>query len=194
MKNHFLFRKKNQLEKNDKSLRQKWDTKIIKLCSKLNEKENYYTTSSCAGRIVLLINSSEKRADLFVKVWHNKISFEKLKKALKKIDSKELIYFKQDPCILHVSCQSLEDAQEIHDLAKEAGWKRCGIISSKKRFVVELNGTEKLEFPIFKNGNLVEDEFLKIVVEESNRKLEKSWECIKKLEKLIDQTFFPDKI
>jgi tRNA wybutosine-synthesizing protein 3 len=186
---HFLFRKKNQLEKRDKSLKKSWDEKIKKLCDKINKYDDFYTTSSCSGRIVLLINSSEKKDDLFIKVWHDKISFEELEKELKEIKSKELIYFKQDPCILHVACRNLERAQEIHDLAKLSGWKRCGIISSKKRFVVELNGTEKLEFPIFDNKRLVGDDFLRIIIKESNKKLAKSWKCIESLDKKLTNIF-----
>ncbi len=180
-RNQFQFRKQNQLKKSDKSLKQNWDKKIVELCKKINKSENYYTTSSCSGRVLLLVNSREKRDNLFIKVWHDKISFEKLKKSLEEINSEELIYFKQEPCIMHVATESLEDAQEIHDLGKEAGWKRCGIIASRNRFVVELNATGKLEFPIFYKKILVNDKFLKIVVEEANKKLEDSWSCIEKL-------------
>ncbi|MFA5019872.1 MAG: hypothetical protein WC533_02125 [Candidatus Pacearchaeota archaeon] len=183
-RNHFLFRKENQLKKSDKSIKQNWDEKIISLCSLINKRKEYYTTSSCSGRVLLLKQSKEKRDDLFIKVWHDKINFDELKNELNKIKTKELVYFKQEPCILHVSCSSLEKAQEIHDLAKLAGWKRCGIIATKKRIVVELNATEKLEFPIFYKGRvLVDDNFLKLVVSEANKKLGSSWGKIINLEK-----------
>ena len=186
MKDNFLYRKKNQLEKNDKSLKQGWDKKIVNLCNEINKKDNYYTTSSCSGRALLLRDCKEKKDDLFIKVWHNLVDFEDLKKTLEGIKSQELIYFKQNPCILHVACKTLEDAQEIHDRAKLAGWKRSGIIASKKRFVVELNATEKLEFPIVENKKiLVDDEFLKIVIKEANKKLKILWEKIEKLEDSI---------
>ena len=184
-RNNFTFRKTNQLKKLDKSLKQSWDKKIISLCNKINDSENFYTTSSCSGRILLLIDSKEKRDDLFVKVWHEKISFEELKSSLNSIKSDKLIYFKQDPCILHVTADSLENAQKIHDLAKLAGWKRCGIIATKSRFVVELNATYKLEFPIYKNKILVDDDFLKLIVTEANKKIEESWNAIEKLERMI---------
>lgn len=183
-RDHFQFRKKNQLKKSDKSIKESWDDKIINLCEKINSSKNFYTTSSCSGRILLIKSSDKKLDNLFIKVWHDKISFEDLKSELEKISYKKLVYFKQDPCILHVSTDTLENAQTLHDLAKTAGWKRSGIIASKKRFVVELNATGKLEFPIINNGKiLVEDEFLKILVDEANKKLEDSWKCIDKLEK-----------
>jgi len=185
-RDHFKFRKENQLNKEDKSIRQEWDEKIVGLCGKINRSENYYTTSSCSGRSVLIIDCKEKRDDLFVKVWHCEISFEGLKGALGEIDSSGLIYFKHEPCILHIAAKSLEDAQKIHDLAKNSGWKRCGIISSSSRFVVELAASEKLEFPIFEGGKcLVSDDFLKVVVREANRKMNISWGLIERFEESI---------
>lgn len=185
-RDHFLFRKKHQLQKDDKSLKQIWDKKISGLCEKINKSNNYYTTSSCSGRAVILINSKEKRDDLFIKIWHDKLNFEEINQVLENIKYSEMIYFKQEPCILHVSCRTLKDAQKIHDIAKSAGWKRCGIIATKKRIMVELNSTEHLEFPIFNKGSiLITDEFLSEIINETNRKLEDSWEKISKMEKLM---------
>lgn len=184
----FNRRKKNQLEKADKSLKQSWDKPITKLCNKINELDNYYTTSSCSGRILILINSKEKRDGLFINVFHDTITLGELKKAFSNIKTKKLIYFKQDPCILHVVCRTLEDAQKIHDIAKLAGWKRCGIIASKDRYVVELNATDRIEFPIMDNGEiLMDDKFLSLIVSESNKKLKSSWEKINKLENMLDK-------
>jgi tRNA wybutosine-synthesizing protein 3 len=186
-KEHFLFRKKNQLNKLDKSIKQGWDVRIKKLCDKINLADNYYTTSSCSGRIMLITDCKEKRDDLFIAVWHENIPFEKIRTELDKLivlKPKKLIYFKQEPCILHVACKTLEDAQKIHDLAKFSGWKRCGIISSKKRFVVELNATQRIEFPIFYSGKtLASEEFLKFALDEANKKLSMSWQCIDEFEK-----------
>jgi len=184
-RDQFVFRKQNQLGKNDKSLKNSWDEYIVNLCKKINSLDNYYTTSSCSGRIVLLKDSREKKDDLFIKVWHKEISFEELKKTLENIDSDELIYFKQEPVIIHVACKNLEDAQKLIELAMKCGWKRNGIISSDKRFVVELNATEKLEFPIFHKKTLVNDNYLKLIVKEANKKLRLSWEKIERFEQEI---------
>jgi len=191
MRDHFIFRKTNQLKKTDKSLKQNWDRKITNLCELINKNENYYTTSSCSGRILMLIDSREKRDDLFIKVWHDKITFNELKQELNNIaksKTNKLIYFKQDPCILHLACRNLEDAQKMIDLGILAGWKRSSFISSRKRFIIELNATEKIEFPIVKNKKvLVNDDFLKTIVSEANKKLKMSWEKIKRLERLIEK-------
>lgn len=183
MVDQFIRRKKQQFSKEDRSLKQNWDEKIISLCERINKSQEHYTTSSCSGRIVLFKDIKEKRDDVILKMWHNEISVMELKKALDNIEYNGQIYFKQEPCILHVAAKSLQEAQKMHDLAKKAGWKRCGIIASEKRFLIELNGTERLEFPIMNNRKvLVSDEFLSLIVDEANKKLRISWEKINRLE------------
>jgi len=180
-------RKKDVLSKTDKSHKSEWDEKISELCNKINSLEDYYSTSSCSGRVILMIEQDKKSENLFISVYHNKIFLKQLKEDLNsalKIGKK--IKFKLEPCILHVSCKRLEQAEIIYNKAKLAGWKKSGIIGMKNGFNVELNGTDRLEFPIInENKILVSEEFLKIIVEESNKKLEKSWSKIKKLEKLL---------
>jgi len=183
----FQKRKKDVLSKLDKSCIGKWDEKIIPLCDKINSLENYYTTSSCSGRIILIVDQEKKGESLFVFVSHDKVSFNKLKEELNSaLDKNKNIKFKIEPCIIHISCEKLEDAEKIQEAGKNSGWKNSGIIGLKNNFTVELNGTERLEFPIIRNKKiLVDDEFLKIIVDESNRKLEKSWMRIKNLEKKL---------
>ncbi|RLG15943.1 hypothetical protein DRN69_02195 [Candidatus Pacearchaeota archaeon] len=186
MSDRFNKRKSDVLSKEDKSFKSCWDKRITSLCKKINSLDNYYTTSSCSGRVVLMIDKNKKQPNLFVIVYHDLISFEQLKKDLNIIikKNKELIKFKMESCALHVACRSLKDAQDLYDKAKLAGWKRSGIIASNKRFMVELNSTEKLEFPIInKNKILVNDEFLRMIIKDSNKKLKKCWKKIMKLEK-----------
>jgi len=184
-RDQFSFRKENQLKKDDKSLKGSWDVKIKNLCNKINNLDDYYTTSSCSGRVVLLKDSKEKRDDLFIFVSHNEINFNDLKEVLGKIENNNIIYFKQDPVILHVSCRTIENCQDLINKAMKAGWKRNGIISSDRRFIVELNATDKLEFPIWKDKILVSDDYLKLVISEANKKLKSSWGKIERLNLLI---------
>jgi len=187
MQDNFIQQKHDILSKNDKSSIGKWDERIIKLCEKINKSENYYTTSSCSGRIALIIDEDKKQKGLFIKLYHNLIYFEELKKWL--VEAKKMkknIRFKQEAVILHVACKTLNDAEKLLKKAQSAGWKKAGIISTGKRIIVELNSTEKLEFPIIEDEKiLLDDDFLKIVVKKSNENLKKSWEKIKKLEKLF---------
>lgn len=184
----FQIRKRLQFKKRDKSDKGETDKKILLLIKKINSEKDYYTTSSCAGRIVLIMDSEKKQKGLFLLRTHEKISVAELKKALSKAVKKHkgLTYFKQEPCILHVACSSLEKAKEFLDKAKLAGWKKSGIIASKKRIICEMASTEHIELPIADKCRIfLSDSYLKILVSEANKKLARTWQKIRKLEKLV---------
>ena len=185
-RDRFLQRKISVLSKSDKSSIGKWDKRILHLCKKINSKKEFYTTSSCSGRIVLMLDKDEKSPNLFLKVWHDRVSFDDLKETLNELAKrKKTIKFKLEPPILHVACEDLKCASEMLEKAKSAGWKRSGINALGKNIVLELNSTEKLEFPVIKNGKiLVNEEFLKLILKQTNKKLKKGWEKIEKLEKI----------
>jgi tRNA wybutosine-synthesizing protein 3 len=124
---------------------------------------------------------------MFVLRTHDKITFNELRKSLNESETnKEDLNFKQEAVILHVCCKKLEDAETLLNKARDAGWKNSGIMSTKGRIVLELRSTEYLALPIMEKGKLlVSDEFLKILVKESNIRLLKTWEKIDKLEKVI---------
>jgi len=180
--------KSQQLRRKDKSNEQAIDKAIRQLCEKINANKEYYTTSSCSGRITITKSMEEKSTNAFLFKSHEKISFSLVKKALKNIDYTQLVYFKQEPCILHVACKNMEKAKILLDKAKFCGWKKAGIIPGKNRFVVEMLSTEKIELPIMNNGNiLVDDYYLKLLVKEANRKLARTREKIERLERMINQ-------
>ena len=189
LRDFFIQRKEAVLSKLDKSSKSSWDKKILPLCDRINFMENYYTTSSCSGRVLLMIYQEKKQDDLFCKVYHDLISLAILKKDSEEISKKfknRGIKFKQDPPILHIACRTMKDAKIIYEKAKIAGWKKIGIISWEKRIVLEIICTGKLEFPLIQNGKmLVDDNFLKLIVKQSNSKMKNSWEKIKRLEKLM---------
>lgn len=185
--NQFQQSKKKQLSKSDKSSIGSWDKKIAGLCNKINKKKNYYTTSSCAGRIILLKYSDVKQENAFLFRIHEKISFNELKRGLEKAGKEYggLVEFQQTSCILHVSCDKPEDSQNLVNKAKESGWKRSGIMGGKRN-MVELHSTESMSFPIMDKGKiLVDDNFLKLIVEQANNKLERAWNKIEKLNKIL---------
>lgn len=239
-RNFFNQRKYEVLKKIDKSSKGSWDKHILKLCEKINKKEDYYTTSSCSGRVTLIKNVQRDKRNVVLKSWHDAVSFKNFEKDINKLfarsQARELsknvksdlsinlskrsdnlnqekynqnqfiknkrsdinefnvkrnhstsaIIFKQEPCILHVACRNVQSMKELFEKAKLAGWKNTGAIAFNKRFVLDLRSTEKLEFPISRRGNLLVDEdFLKIAVEEANKNLKKGWEKIEKLKNLV---------
>lgn len=185
--NHFQQRKSAILSKLDKSSKGKWDKKIISLCNKINSLPQYYTTSSCSGRILIMQDKKEKSPNLFKFKTHNLITLTKLKSELKELfPSKSPLKFKQEPVILHIACKTLENANNLLKLAQKAGFKKIGIITLNKRIILEINGSEKLEFPIIKNNQLlVNNIFLSEVIKKSNSNLKKSWNKIEKLKSLV---------
>ncbi len=207
--NSFDQRKKDILSKEDKSSKGKWDERIIALCDKLNSFENYYSTSSCSGRIIVMKDEEQKGPGLFEFVSHELVDFDEFfnefssklltsqiaetrptlpnsKESSKKINSKNNLKFKQDSVILHVACREILDAKKLLDKGLKSGFKKSGIISLGKNIIVELNLSDKLEFPLIEEGKLlVGEEFLKKVLERSNDNLEKGWERIEDLIKEI---------
>lgn len=182
---NFSQRKKDVLLKKDKSSKQSIDEKIKKLCDKINKLKDCYTTSSCSGRIIVMIDEEKKVSNLFIKCFHDKVSFSDVKKVAE-ANKKIKIKFKTEPCIIHIACKDLAIADKIYSKAKLAGWKKSGLISWKKNIVLEISGTGKLEFPLTSKGKLlVNDDLLKKAVKIANSKLEKSWTIISRLEKEI---------
>ena len=75
--------KKKALENFEKHLKEgRVDEELIEFLKEFNKKENYYTTSSCAGRIIILLDKGKKGESKIVAKWHREISFEEFIKNL----------------------------------------------------------------------------------------------------------------
>ena len=181
---NFLQRKKDILSKLDKSSKGGWDKRISPLCENINKSKNYYTTSSCSGRVVVMVDDKKKKGNLFINIYHDLINLKKFLKDVNKISKKELIKFKQEPPILHIHCSTLKDAQILLRKAQLAGWKKSGIISSGNRIILELNGTDRIEFLLMHKGKILVDEgYLGLIVKRCNENLKSGWSKIEKLRK-----------
>lgn len=181
----FTQRKESILLKGDKSTKGSWDEKIEKLCGMLNEHIDYYTTSSCSGKSVLIEEKTGKDGSYYLWTSHDLITLEELKRAL--LEVKEgLVKFKAESPILHVACRTLGFSQLLVDNAKRAGFKRTGIMTTTDKYMVEVGSAEKLECPIVKNGKiLVDDEFLEELVNQTNLRRKSGWKKINQLTELI---------
>jgi tRNA wybutosine-synthesizing protein 3 len=185
-RDNFLQRKKAVLSKIDKSSIGDWDSQIKSLCDRINKSNDFYTTSSCSGRIVVMKDQDKKSPNLFEFVSHDPLELGSFFKYLPKESAGLNLKFKSEPPILHVACRTLEGAEDLLEKARRVGWKRSGIISLGKNIIVELISTEKLEFPLTIHGKLlVSEEFLKIALEKSNNNLKKGWIKIKELKKSL---------
>ena len=183
---NFQKEKNEFLEKKDKSRKGNIDSKIKKLVDKINSSENFYTTSSCSGRILILTipQSNKKNEVQYLFNSHKKIKFNQIKNIInfKKLPKND-VWLRVDGAILHVASNNIDSAKKFLNTARDIGFRRAGIISiGKSKTTMELISTEKIETIVSKKGKLLIDEdYFKILIKEGNKKLEKTWEKIGKL-------------
>ncbi|MBW2975642.1 hypothetical protein KY366_08030 [Candidatus Woesearchaeota archaeon] len=165
--------KKDCLAKKDKSRKKSIDRDIKQLIDLINSMEDYYTTSSCSGRILLIEKKSDRKQDArFAFAEHKKADF----KAIKALElPRDDVWLKQESIIIHVCCRDLEAANRLLREVRDLGIKRAGIIHIGKRIIIEIIGTESMETLIARDGRmLVDDDYLKILVKEANKKLDRN--------------------
>ena len=177
--------KKDCLNRIDKSIKKSIDKEIKLLVDLINNLNDYYTTSSCSGRILLINKKTDKKKDIkFVFVEHKKTNFKTIKESLQ--DTSGNIWLRQESIILHVCCRNMEAAKKLLKIARDSGIKRAGIININKRIIIEIIGTESMETIITKNNEmLVDDNYLKILIKEANKKIKINKNKINKLQNTI---------
>jgi tRNA wybutosine-synthesizing protein 3 len=169
----FALQKSQCLAKDDRSRRGMVDGQIRPLVRLLNENPDYYTTSSCSGRIVLITReeSSRKCDSRWLYVTHGKATAEEISKALMPVPE-ELVWLRQESFILHAVAKDLDAARKLLSVAAEAGLKHSGICSIGKRIILEIEGNEILEAPVSRRGKLLIDkDYLLILIRAANRKM-----------------------
>jgi len=165
----------------------KVDKPIIPLCDFLNSKPNYFTSSSCSGRIILIdIPSRDKRDAKFLFKSHSVVSVGKALREVLKVKGRK-VWLRFDPFILHVSCKTLEDADKILRIKWDSGVRRGGIHTmSDGRYAVELEGSEILAVPVMEKGKFLSDKaFLKYLLSFANVKMRENRRRFKVFEKAI---------
>ena len=188
-KSRFEMLKKHNIEQLEEAIEEgKADEKMKKLCRFINSTENFFTSSSCAGRIALLSVKSigEKQPNAFHRKWHRKVKMTELQEAIaEKIKEKEL-WFKLDPLILHVGARDLESARKVLKCMREAGLKRGGIILAQpEKFLIELQGTHSMALPVKSDGKvLFEKDYLDFILKQANKKLEENYKRLNLFEKV----------
>lgn len=174
----------------DKSRKGSVDEPIKKLLDAINNLDNYYTTSSCSGRI-MITNSSikgKKHENKWYFTSHEVVDYktiDNLWRLINVIDDE--LWLRMDAAILHVACRTLKDAHKLLILAKKVGFKRGGMISVKRK-IVELISTEHVEMPLKVDGKLIVNfDNFKIIIEKCNEKLIRTHEKIQKFEEEVEK-------
>lgn len=176
----------------DKSRQGFIDKEIESLVFAINRTSDFYTTSSCAGRILLLFRPDTKNKSEVVWIYksHEVSDFGKIKDSLNKFIAENrtegVITLKQEPMIVHVETRDIDCAQRLIIRACDAGFKRKSIIGIKRRTVVEITSSHFIDFPIGENSRLFcSEEYLEWVLGFANRNLMKNRDMIANLEKEI---------
>ncbi|XP_072690185.1 tRNA wybutosine-synthesizing protein 3 homolog isoform X1 [Canis lupus baileyi] len=185
----------------------------------LNGREQYFTTSSCAGRIVLLdgrhrerererqrhrqrekqapcrepdvgldpgspgsgpglqgINGFEvqKQNCCWLLVTHKPCVKDDVIAALKKANGDAILKF--EPLVLHVQCRQLQDAQILHSVAIDSGFRNSGITVGKRgKTMLAVRSTHGLEVPLSHKGKLmVTEEYIDFLLKIANQKMEEN--------------------
>ena len=170
----FSKEKSDFLRKKDKSKKGCVDEDIKEIINIINSKKDYYTTSSCSGRIVLLEKLSNRKNEsnwLFAR--HNKIKFNEIKNYLKNKIKNE-IWLKQEPLILHVRCRNLKSAKKLLNASRKI-FKRAGVISlGENKIMVEIIGSERIDAIIADRNFDADEKYLKNLVKYANRNFEEN--------------------
>ena len=169
MFDYFLKEKSDFLKKKDKSKKGHVDEGVKEILQFINSKKDYYTTSSCSGRIVLLEKMSNKKNEarwIFTK--HGKVTVNEILNSLKNTKPKNEIWFKQEPLILHARCRNLDAAKKFLSASRKV-FKRAGLISLKeKKIIIEVIGSERIDAIIAKKNFFAGEEYIKEFVKCAN--------------------------
>lgn len=145
----------------------------------INDLGDYYTTSSCAGRINVFKEptSGKKHEAAWLYVTHDLADKKEVLKALETVP-KETLWLRMESPIYHVACRTQEAAENLLKVCQATGWKRSGIISTggksprQKRVMVEILGNERIDTPLSADGEMFFDEkFTTFLVMKANEKL-----------------------
>ena len=188
----FLYTKnfEEQKEKAMESLRKalaedKVDHDIISLLEKINSLDNYFTTSSCSGRISVMEmpHFGDKLNSVWLGKWHREVTVEEVLEAIEKHKTGQLWFLVRSP-ILHVAARTMEDAVKLLNLSIGLGFKYSSIKSvSHKKLLVEIRSTERMDVPLGENGELwVSGEYIKRIVNLSNAQMRRFKSKLNRLE------------
>ena len=164
------------------------DKDMIPLLDIINSYEEYYTSSSCYGRIVLLElpEIGDKRNAKFLGKWHRKIKKNEILNSIKKSSKGQLWFLVQSP-ILHIFSKDIISADKLVKIAISCGFKNSGFRSIKKNIVVELTSTERIDAPLGLDGNLYfKDNYLDFLLYLANKEFDRFSKKFEKFKKELN--------
>lgn len=171
--------KRDILSKDDKSRKGHIDIKIRQLVDAINFLDDYFTTSSCSGRIMVITRAKKKHEVKWLFASHEKVIIEDIKYLELPVED---TWFKQESMIIHISCRNPDAAEKLLKKTMEAGIRRCGIITLGKKIIVEIMGSDIIETIFSREGRMLfSNDYLQILLNEANSKMNKNQDIINKL-------------
>ena len=165
------------------------DEGVISVLNSFNSHPDIFTTSSCAGRIQLIVLPDIGRKDSVElrKKWHRPVEFQEVKDAITNLDvpPNSIVILQGQSPIFHVSCRTMELAQKFRGIVHSQGWKYSSLITGNEdKWVVEVLSANRIDNLLFRNGVIDSpgDERLKFMIEESNKILIKAQARLEALE------------
>ena len=168
------------------------DTLVMPILTHMNNLSGYVTTSSCAGRIVImeLPVVGDKKNAIFHGKYHRQITFDDIQESIQKYIKGQLWFIVQSP-IFHIACASLDQADKLVKIGISAGFKHSGFKTTNDRIIVELCSTERMDVPIGIDGTIiVQNTYLDHLIIYANNLIKRGQVKLKRLEKTLQNTIY----
>ena len=172
----FQNQKQTFLAKLDKSKKGSIDKHALEIINTINQQPNYYTTSSCSGRIYLYDKQQKKNQTEWLKVSHNTITEDFL-------NINKPCWLRYEGFIIHIACKNLEDAKTLLQTAQTI-YKKSSLLTLNKKIIVEIRDSEIIDMPFYED-KLVYSGNTQKLAKLINQKLQNNWQKMEKLRKKI---------
>lgn len=172
------------------------DEEILPIVESINSNPDYFTTSSCAGRIALIEmpGLGDKESAEFLGKWHREVRVEEVIAEFSKAKDNTTVFLLAQSPIIHIRCRNLESAVKLRNIAVESGLKYSTLksltLNSKNepvKVVVEILSSENIHVPIARSGRFFpNDDYLTFLVENANQALRRAREKLERFKANID--------
>uniref|UniRef100_A0A1A8MFP6 tRNA wybutosine-synthesizing protein 3 homolog n=2 Tax=Nothobranchius TaxID=28779 RepID=A0A1A8MFP6_9TELE len=187
------------LNKLDQSKKGSVDRDIEHVVSLLNSCEEFFTTSSCSGRTILIDGAPDssdiqKQNCAWLFVSHHKCTLDDLMSGLRRANGDAVLKF--EPAVLHVQCRRLEDAQLVHSVAVNSGFRNSGLTVGKMgKIISAVRSTHGLEVPLTHNGKLLVDhQYVHFLTHTANQKMEENLKRIDRFYQNLQSALSAEKL
>jgi len=165
------------------------DEGVISVIKSFNSHPDIFTTSSCAGRIQLIILPDIGRKDSVQrrKTWHREVTVDDVEGAISEFeipDNSIVILQAQSP-IFHLSCRTMELAIKLRGIVHGQGWKYSSLITGNdEKWNVEILSANRIDNLLFRKGVISppDKDRLNFIIGESNKILVKAQARLEALE------------